>query len=82
MSTALGSNEKVAGLPREIASGSAHAVQGTPDVVCSLCLGVGMEDLLTTVGEHNHLIRPLAPDDRLVLCLVLDRTRTNRGAAG
>ena len=39
-----------------------------------------MDDILTSVGEHNHLLRPLAPDHRLILFLVRDRSRTNLGA--
>ena len=63
------------------ASGNTQVVLAKMKVMNSLGLDVEIEDILITLSDQYHLIRPLTKEANLFLYLAIDRKKGNLGMA-
>ncbi len=59
----------------------AKVVRSERDAIEGVGLSPDVEDIMITLGNQIHLIRPLGQNSDLFLYLSVDRTRTNPGMA-
>ncbi|MEM9189162.1 MAG: hypothetical protein AAGF12_08300 [Myxococcota bacterium] len=63
------------------ASGNTQVVRAKMIVMHQLGIAGSIEDILITLEDQYHLIRPLSSNGSLFLYLAIDRTRGNLGLA-
>jgi predicted regulator of Ras-like GTPase activity (Roadblock/LC7/MglB family) len=63
------------------AAGNTEVVRSKRKTMKVLGLGSRIEDMLITLTDQYHLIRPLVSNDALFVYLVLDKKRGNLGMA-
>ena len=63
------------------AAGNTEVVRAKRKTMRALNLHDTIEDILSTLGKHYHLIRPLASNDAPFIYLVLDKPRANLAMA-
>ena len=63
------------------AAGNTEVVRATMKTMKLLDLKDSIDDILITLGEHYHLIRPIAKMDGLFLYLVLAKDKSNLALA-
>jgi hypothetical protein len=63
------------------AAGNTEAVRAKRKTMSALKLDTNIEDILITLGDQYHLIRPLSKNDALFIYLVLDKARGNLAMA-
>ena len=59
------------------AAGNTEVVRAKRKTMKALNLNDTIEDMLITLGEAYHLIRPLASNDALFIYVVLDKAKAN-----
>jgi len=74
--TMLGSAEGGATLLEDVAANNTKKVQGQLKALDAQGFG-HLEDVLLTLDQHYHIIRPLIPDNSLFAYLIQDRRSAN-----
>lgn len=63
------------------AAGNTEVIRAKRKVMASLGVKDGLEDMLISLGNQYHLLRPLESNAELFLYVVLDRSKANLALA-
>jgi len=64
-----------------VGEGNTQVLRAERDMMEFLGIDGDLEDILITLGEHYHILRPIENKDNLFLNVVLDRIKANLAMA-